>query len=534
MSRRKKTTEDFIHEARKLHGNKYDYSKTLYSGVADKILISCLEHGEFEQVANKHLRGQGCPICALDSKRKTGDQFIREAQKLHGNKYDYSKVLYKNSSSKILIVCPKHGEFKQGAQNHLRGHGCPACFFDTQRKSKVQFIKEAKQIHGTKYDYSKVIYKNNDSKVIITCPEHGDFEQYVSSHLQGSGCSLCSYDIQRKSKGQFIKEARKIHGSKYDYSKVNYTTNGSRVVIKCKEHGEFEQTPGDHLRGRGCRSCIIPESKPQKEIQAYIESLGVEVKSEVKIAYNLYDIVDPERKIIVEYNGLWYHSSARLFNRAYHKGKRIRANKLGYRVIQIWGDEWSLRKEKIQNYLKDIFTKDAISIGARKLEIKSISHIRATSFQNKHHIQGACNSKGGSHLGLYLKKRLIAQVSFYSRKDQIEIRRYTVRTGYKIPGGFQRLLSTYRKEDDRPLITFCDLDKFEGNIYERAGFKRVKTTLNLTYTDHRIRYPRRQFMKKILLKRWPDSDLTKTEKEICEEHGYYQVWNSGIRKYILE
>ena len=195
----KKTTEEFIHEARKKHGNKYDYSKVNYANNATKICIICPEHGEFWQEANNHLRGQGCPKCGLENSREkqasTKEEFIKKAREKHGDKYDYSKVEYINAHTKVCIICPQHGEFWQLPLNHLSGRGCSKCYADKTRKrltSTIEnFIKKAREKHGDKYDYSKVKYVNCMTKVCIICPEHGEFWQRPNSHLSGHGCPKC-------------------------------------------------------------------------------------------------------------------------------------------------------------------------------------------------------------------------------------------------------------------------------------------------------------------------------------------------------
>lgn len=173
---RKKTTAEFIIEAKKVHGEKYDYSKTVYEGSLKKVCITCPKHGDFWQIAEGHLRGAGCPQCHTLSKRSNRDVFVSKCCEVYGDLYDYSKVEYVHNKEKVCVICPKHGEFWVTPNNHLRGSRCPACY-GTPRKTTEQFIKEAKKIHGNKYDYSKVKYDGTDVKVCIVCPEHGEFWQ---------------------------------------------------------------------------------------------------------------------------------------------------------------------------------------------------------------------------------------------------------------------------------------------------------------------------------------------------------------------
>ena len=193
------------------------------------------------------------------------EDFIEKAKQIHGDKYDYSKVEYEGTDKKVCIICPKHGEFWQTpyVHNNLKC-GCPLCGHERtnalKRSSKEHFIEKAKEVHGDKYDYSKVKYVNNHTEVRIICPEHGEFWQKPYVHLKGSGCHKCSLN-KRKSifsdgREKFIEKAKKVHNDKYDYSKVNYVNARTKVCIICPEHGEFWQEPFVHIVSKyGCPKC---------------------------------------------------------------------------------------------------------------------------------------------------------------------------------------------------------------------------------------------------------------------------------------
>ena len=250
-----KTNEQFIEESKKIHGNKYNYSKTAYINNRTKVCIICPIHGEFLQSPKGHLRGEGCKKCSnikLSHDKNLGiDEFIYRATEIHGNKYCYSKTKYVNLNTKICIICQKHGEFLQTPNSHLKGCGCPKCA--NKYMDEKYFKEKSKIIHGEKYDYSKVKYNDTNTKVCIICPEHGEFWQTPHSHLSGNGCKKCSENFLDKD--FFIKKSINIHGNKYDYSKVKYKNNKSRVIITCPEHGDFLQVPNSHLSGRGCPKC---------------------------------------------------------------------------------------------------------------------------------------------------------------------------------------------------------------------------------------------------------------------------------------
>ena len=162
MGRIKLNNEEFIKKAIEKHGNKYTYAKVNYVNSNTPVIITCPKHGDFQQTPNNHLSGRGCPKCSNNNVKKTTEKFIADAIKIHGNKYDYSKVEYINNASKVCIICPEHGEFWQIARNHLNGDECPKCAIKKRvEKAKwdtTEFIEKAKEIHGSKYDYSKAKY----------------------------------------------------------------------------------------------------------------------------------------------------------------------------------------------------------------------------------------------------------------------------------------------------------------------------------------------------------------------------------------
>lgn len=200
-------------------------------------------------------RKQGCPKCRYITvsvkTRKSNEQFIEKAKQIHGDKYNYSLVKYINAKTKVKIMCPKHGVFEQTPDNHINGQTCGKCC--GLHKTSHDFIKEAKLSHGDKYDYSKVEYVNRKTKVNIICPVHGEFKQLPYAHIFGQGCPKCIGF--NKTSMEFISEAKLIHGDKYDYSKVIYKASKDKVKITCQKHGDFKQTPNDHLRGKGCPIC---------------------------------------------------------------------------------------------------------------------------------------------------------------------------------------------------------------------------------------------------------------------------------------
>ena len=306
-----KTKEQFIIEAREKHVDKYDYSKVVYINTDTKIIIICKEHGDFPQTPYKHLKGQGCKLCGIvrttEKQRDTKDNFIEKAIIKHGDKYNYSKVQYINSNIKVIIICKEHGDFPQQPNNHLQGNGCPDCRLDIMGKwnksNNNEFISKAIIEHGNRYDYSKVDYKGSNIEVIIICKEHGEFSQQPSVHLSGCGCNTCGYisrsEKQRCSTEEFISKAIIIHGDKYNYSKVQYINSNIKVIIICKEHGEFTQSPSNHLSGCGCNTCgNISRSEKQRCSTEEFISKAIIIHGD-KYEYSKVDYINNNTQIII-------------------------------------------------------------------------------------------------------------------------------------------------------------------------------------------------------------------------------------------
>lgn len=287
----KKTTDEFITQAKEVWGDKFDYTKTVYDGANKKVVITCPIHGDFQVKPIDFLHGHGCPACG-GVKRLNTDTFIKRANEKHGEgRYDYSLVNYKNLSTKVPIIChekdgtgEEHGVFYQPPRNHMQGDGCPKCY-RSFKKTPDEFEREARLVHGDKYIYHGD-YNGNKKPIRITCPKHGDFFQKPLSHLQGQGCQKC-YDERRGETTrigteEFIRRARKIHGDKYDYSKVEYVNRKTKVCVICPKHGEFWITPEKHVfRGQGCPKCA--ESHMEREVALELDSLGLKYIREHRI-----------------------------------------------------------------------------------------------------------------------------------------------------------------------------------------------------------------------------------------------------------
>lgn len=308
---KKYNIEEQLLKLKEVHNNKYDYSKVEYKGWNKKVCIICPIHGEFWQTLYNHKTGQGCPKCGKQNSAKklslTLEEFIKKATQVHGDKYDYSKVIYVNNSTKICIICPEHGEFWQTPGNHLSGSKCPKCS-QCFKNTNIDFIEKAKNVHGNKYDYSKVNYINNYTKVCIICPEHGEFWQSPNHHLKGENCPYCALN-KKLEKSDFIRKSKEKHNNKYNYSKINFINTRTKVCIICPEHGEFWQIPKNHMDGHGCPKCASKESILEKEVINLLNDNNIEFIFQYKIEWLKYkypmslDFYIPKYNIAIECQG---------------------------------------------------------------------------------------------------------------------------------------------------------------------------------------------------------------------------------------
>lgn len=220
------TTKQFIQRAQNIHGDRYDYCKVELCGMNGKVSIICPVHGEFEQRAASHLSGSGCRWCN-EQHRLTKDQFVERANEKHNNKYSYESVAYENVTTKVTIVCLKHGAFHQTPKDHLRGYGCPSCG-GTKPVTKREFVKRARKVHGKEYDYSALSVNTMNNKGLIVCSIHGEFEQRLADHLNGVGCPECSLS----KRGKYSKKYFDIFPDERNARSVLYLANVDEKFCK--------------------------------------------------------------------------------------------------------------------------------------------------------------------------------------------------------------------------------------------------------------------------------------------------------------
>ena len=261
---------------------------------------------------------------------------IENFKQVHGDKFDYSKVNYVNSTTKITVICKIHGEFAINPKHHKNGVGCKKCYFESRSIKKSEFLIKAINHFGDIYDYTQFeIIPARNEKVPIRCKIHNIvFLQEPRNHMRGhTGCPKCkiirqtdlkkdatSVKAQEQQNKLFIQEAIKTHSNRYDYSESKYIKSNTKCKIICKEHGEFWQTPSNHLKGSKCPLCSKEEKKSFKQ-------LCIEKK------INYY------RALKRRQSGL---SDEKIFNEGYIRNERKTT------IVKVFGNEYPNIEEAIR------------------------------------------------------------------------------------------------------------------------------------------------------------------------------------------
>ncbi len=254
MARPSLTTAEWITRAKQIHGSRFDYAKSEYIGAHKPIVIVCRAHGDFIQRAGKHLEGQGCRRCNSDSQLKSLEDFVRDAERVHGFFYDYSKVELCSTHQEVIIICPQHGEFRQAPVKHQAGQGCKKC-----NSGEVwdgdDFIRKATQAHASRYDYTEVVYVRSGEPVRINCKTcNKTFLQRPNAHLRGAGCPYCAGKMKWSDDAfrEFLCEA---HNGEI-ISLEEYSSTGAPIRVRHICGHEWTTTANRVVTQRkGCKRC---------------------------------------------------------------------------------------------------------------------------------------------------------------------------------------------------------------------------------------------------------------------------------------
>jgi hypothetical protein len=310
-------------------------------------------------------------------RRLTRDEIVKKFRDVHGDdRYNYSNVEYVNNHTCVSIICNAHGVFQQSPVSHLRGNGCSVCSGKKPHTTE-EIIETFKKIYGDDYDYSMMEYKGALVKFKVLCKTHGEFETLYNNMQRGWACPGCT-NYRKNIEQSFLKEAREVHGDEYDYSKVVYKNSHTNIEIICKTHGSFFQSPRIHTSGSGCQKCArFTTSKIARNwlsslnipnLRTFDSPLGEFTLPETRWRVDGYD---ENTKTIYEFHGDYWH--AHPSNKRYSKDEQHPRKKgtwgevyektlareqkirdLGYNLVVIWEHEFlaslDCRRDRISLY----------------------------------------------------------------------------------------------------------------------------------------------------------------------------------------
>jgi hypothetical protein len=476
-------------------------------------------------------------------KRYTHDDFLKESKKYHGNKYDYSISEYIKASLKVKIICPIHGEFEQFPSDHVKGHGCNKCAIESKdilkKKDYNIFLSELFRVHGDKYDLSKVIYRGASKKVTLICPIHGEFESEANSLLKGHGCNRCSADKKalvsiEKSKTIFFQKTHKFKIIPSSYTKAT----GPCLGI-CSIHGIFKINKA-YTISQGTASCpSCRTSNQETEIYSYVKELNKNSIQSFRPEWlegKELDIYVPEFNFAIEFNGSYWHSENHK-DKWYHFDKTKSCKDNGVILLHIWEHYWNdpikqeIYKSKIRHFLKM-----DNRIYARKTHIKPIDKSFAIDFVKQNHLEGfGIPYRNSKYIGLFKDEQLLMVAiygEFYQQSKKSfewKLQRIATLKDFTVVGGVSKL-SKYIKNDIGEFIFQITLDT-GGSLVSKELFRK-DVSLRYWWLKGNKFLSRNQTQVLILKQNldWHDYD---TEVSYMKRNGYLKVWDSGIIEIVI-
>ena len=410
--------EKFVELAEQKHGNKYLYYKDNYKNLKTDIKANCPDHGIFIITPGEFLKNKtACRKCDASKKLEnlniekkkreiekveakiiqkhnklsikkqkykknlSFEMFVERAILIHGDKYEYDKTNFVNAKTKTKINCKIHGIFSTTPTIHIlknRPQGCKACGIERRkniRKLSIEnVITRANDVHKCKYDYSKIAYVNNSSKIEIICKEHGSFWQTFKDHVQlEAGCPKCAQilqgDAHRMKFNEFVKKSKECHGDKYIYYEEYFKDAMSKTTINCPKHGKFSMAPNSHYFGQGCKKCTWQVSKMETRWLDYIgipmENRNCKLPGLGRYEVDGYMIDDKGTIWAAEFNGSFWHGDLRIFKKDDYNNvtkctfgdlytKTLRKEALilaqGYMLITIWEKDFLDMEKKFKEF----------------------------------------------------------------------------------------------------------------------------------------------------------------------------------------
>lgn len=529
--------ENFISVASSVHSGKYDYSELFnleFFSKRNKLPIICPDHGLFYQRGYDHLKGHGCKKCQYSNldilKRKSLEDFISEASKIHDNKYDYSKFVYIESHTIGIITCPEHGDFEQEAAVHLKGHGCPRCSYEVRgNKSRKSSLHYANKLSGS--NIRVLEYYFDKKQIEYNCIIHGTKINSVSSMFSNSWrCPDC---IREENKKKLIANFYlKNTNSKYKIEENSYISSHSPVSLICPEHGNFIVNKAYYLTQNTCSCPKCLETKPESELLDFLDASNISYQKKARPKFlngKELDIYVPEFNFAIEFNGSYWHSDI-FRNKWYHFDKSKECIQNNVRLLHIWEHYWSdpVKKNIYLSKIRHFLNMDR-RIYARKCQVTDISKEIYENFIATNHLEGnILPYKDMQYKGLYFNSELVMVAGiglYYSQSEKLlkpKLQRICTILGTTVVGGVSRLVKSF----NIPILQFQITLDTGGSLLDSVPEK-GSTSLRYWWIKNN-KYLTRNTTQVAFLKKNNDWLNTDTENSYMKRNGWYKLYDAGI------
>ena len=526
---KKLTNNEFIAKARLIHSDRYDYSLVDYNNIKNKIIIICKIHGPFEQSAEKHLYGRGCKLCGIISQKKT-------CLEKYGVENPFQSEIFKYKIKKTLL--DKYGVTSPIQNVDIKNKIEQTCLKKYGTKNPFQNKNIIEKIQQ-KLDRTKI-----NSKILKTVKEKYNVKSTLCLPLARKNMLFQRRNAIINNIFHGIRLQNKVTPQ---FEKEEYIDVVSKYKWKCNICGNIFE---DHLNEGHiprCQVCYpyIIDSKYEYEIIDFIKTfykMSIIHGDRLLLQGKELDIYIPDKKIAIEFNGLYYHSELEgNKDRKYHLNKTNMCNDIGIRLIHIFEDEWRSKKEIVKNRIKNILGEINNKIFARKCIIKEIGSDECKVFLEQNHLQGTDTSK--IKIGLYYNNELVSVMTFGNFRialglkksdNQYEMYRFCSKLNTVIIGGSSKLLSYFvKKYKPFKIVSYADKRWSNGDLYNKLEFIKIsESTPNYFYTkDHYKKYHRFGFRKSELYKKLILFDPTLSEWENMKNNGWDRIWDCGCIKY---
>lgn len=479
-------------------------------------------------------------------------------------RYDFSKSVYAGMNQKVWFLCPTHGRVSSDAKNLLNGKECLQCSIKTragkQRMTQKQMLARFTTAHGAKYDYSRAHYKGQEVAVEILCSRHGAFFQQPSFHWAGSGCPQCFHEdrrgaSQRLTHGSFILKLEAVFPGAFEVHDT-YVNSQTPLTVQCVKHNLICSTrPNWLLQGwNPCTKCNHMKSSAEDAIAAYLARFTTVVQRDrTLIAPKEIDIYLPEHNLAIEYCGMYWHSHGDRDDERKNKRKHAEKHRLcaekGIRLITLYETEWSERPETVKRMLRNAVGATRGKLMARKCTMAKPTVQEARAFYEKYHPQGGPGT--GEHYGLYYKGKLVACMRFTfggnDRGSSAKTRQWTLSryaTRLPVAGAASKLFKAFLAEHSPPTVkSFSDNRWFNGAMYEQLGFD-LEADVPPDYQVWSQRLglrPKPHYQRRLLPARIRDHEAkiafdpekdTRTEAEVTYLMGARRIYDCGKKRWV--